>query len=140
MTLAIGAECTNDELLHPNLTLNPKRPLATNVRKGGFNYFGQNLVVVGSFKIKVFHESKRGYYTSLISAEYDDYFGDENFAPKKKVRYEEQTVLETEVLESPQPPRIAMMRHEIAHRFKSVWMVLKQVGIYHRKSTNFLNF
>ncbi|KAI6234693.1 Citron Rho-interacting kinase [Aphelenchoides fujianensis] len=50
---------------------------------------------------------------------------DEYFAPKKRVRIETRALIKPEIHEPPSTPRIGMMRHEIAHRFKSVWMPLK---------------
>src|SRR3954471_10185454 len=47
---------------------------------------------------------------------------EENRAPKKKVRYDEHPNVSG-------TPKLGMMRHEIEHRFRSVWMVLKQKDI-----------
>jgi hypothetical protein len=49
---------------------------------------------------------------------------EENRAPRKKVRYDDQGPSK-----SPQTPRLGMMRHEIEHRFRNVWMMLKQKSV-----------
>ncbi|KAI6191073.1 hypothetical protein M3Y97_00188200 [Aphelenchoides bicaudatus] len=59
--------------------------------------------------------------------EFDDMEEDENRAPRKKVRYDDQGP--SVVSKSPQTPRLGMMRHEIEHRFKNIWMLLKQKSV-----------
>ncbi|KAI6181444.1 hypothetical protein M3Y98_00830100 [Aphelenchoides besseyi] len=64
---------------------------------------------------------------SVYSTEAEVVHVEENCTPAKRIRFEDKrTLLKSDIQEQPSTPRMGLMRHEIAHRFKYVWMPLKE--------------